>query len=230
MLRQTREGPAVGSSCASTGEEPLLSAIGEKPVWHGDPAQPKKNNRLKIEDAKTHSCWCEPRTRRRENWMEEGLLGDGEGGTACTDRVPNRYQERMLHTGVNSPSAGEVLGASVLPSLLTHAFELSPSLARTPSASPTADTHEDTPGRLSQLSLEGAAEIAAFLRTHRERESGFSGGHTVLALCTTSHPSLCCQDTLQDFPGGPVVKNPPANAGDMSSIPGLGRFHVSQGN
>ena len=26
------------------------------------------------------------------------------------------------------------------------------------------------------------------------------------------------------FPGGSVVKNPPANAGDMPSIPGLGRF------
>ena len=30
---------------------------------------------------------------------------------------------------------------------------------------------------------------------------------------------------MVDFPGGPVVKNPPAGAGDMSSIPGLGRFH-----
>ena len=27
-----------------------------------------------------------------------------------------------------------------------------------------------------------------------------------------------------DFPGDPVVKNPPANAGDMGSIPGLERF------
>ena len=26
----------------------------------------------------------------------------------------------------------------------------------------------------------------------------------------------------RDFPGGPVIKNPPANAGDMGSIPGLG--------
>ena len=26
-----------------------------------------------------------------------------------------------------------------------------------------------------------------------------------------------------DFPGGPMVKNLPANAGDMGSIPGLGR-------
>ena len=29
-----------------------------------------------------------------------------------------------------------------------------------------------------------------------------------------------------DFPGGPGVKNPPANAGDMSSIPGLVRSHM----
>ena len=27
-----------------------------------------------------------------------------------------------------------------------------------------------------------------------------------------------------------MVKNLPANAGDMGSIPGLGRFHVSRGN
>ena len=27
-----------------------------------------------------------------------------------------------------------------------------------------------------------------------------------------------------DFPGDPMVKNPPANAGDMGSIPGLERF------
>ena len=29
-----------------------------------------------------------------------------------------------------------------------------------------------------------------------------------------------------DFPGGPVVKNPPANAGDTGLIPRLGRFHM----
>ena len=27
----------------------------------------------------------------------------------------------------------------------------------------------------------------------------------------------------EGFPGGSVVKNPPANAGDLGSIPGLGR-------
>ena len=32
------------------------------------------------------------------------------------------------------------------------------------------------------------------------------------------------------FPGGSVVKNPPANAGDMTSIPDPGRSHVPQSN
>ena len=31
-----------------------------------------------------------------------------------------------------------------------------------------------------------------------------------------------------DFPGGPVVRSLPANAGDMGLIPGLGRFHMPQ--
>ena len=34
----------------------------------------------------------------------------------------------------------------------------------------------------------------------------------------------------QDFPGGAVVKNPPANAGDMGSSPGLGRSHIPRSN
>ena len=32
------------------------------------------------------------------------------------------------------------------------------------------------------------------------------------------------------FPGGAVVKNPPANAGDTGSIPGRGRSHMLWGN
>ena len=35
---------------------------------------------------------------------------------------------------------------------------------------------------------------------------------------------------IQDLPAGPVVKNPPANAGDMGSIPGLGRSHMPRGD
>ena len=35
---------------------------------------------------------------------------------------------------------------------------------------------------------------------------------------------------LWDFPGGAVVKNLPANAGDTGFIPGLGRSHMPQSN
>ena len=35
---------------------------------------------------------------------------------------------------------------------------------------------------------------------------------------------------LQGFPGGAVVENLPANAGDMGSSPGLGRSHVPWSN
>ena len=33
---------------------------------------------------------------------------------------------------------------------------------------------------------------------------------------------------MRDFPGDTVVKNPPANAGDTGSSPGLGRSHMLQ--
>ena len=32
------------------------------------------------------------------------------------------------------------------------------------------------------------------------------------------------------LPGGSVLKNPPANAGDTGLIPGLGRFHMLLGS
>ena len=35
---------------------------------------------------------------------------------------------------------------------------------------------------------------------------------------------------LEGFLGGAVVKNPLANAGDMGSSPGPGRFHMLQSN
>ena len=36
--------------------------------------------------------------------------------------------------------------------------------------------------------------------------------------------------TFLGFPGGAVVKNPPANAGDMGSSPGPGRSHMPRSN
>ena len=40
-----------------------------------------------------------------------------------------------------------------------------------------------------------------------------------VSMYVTGHLPL--KTPTQDFPGGLVVKNPPANAGDMDSVPGL---------
>ena len=38
------------------------------------------------------------------------------------------------------------------------------------------------------------------------------------------------KNKIEGFPGGTVVKNPPANAGDTGSIPGPGRSHMPWSN
>ena len=38
------------------------------------------------------------------------------------------------------------------------------------------------------------------------------------------------ENKWKGFPGGTVVKNPPANAGDTALSPGLGRSHMPQSN
>ena len=40
--------------------------------------------------------------------------------------------------------------------------------------------------------------------------------------CTYHSQSALLKTRIRDFPGGPVVKNPPWNSGDMCSIPGRG--------
>ena len=45
-----------------------------------------------------------------------------------------------------------------------------------------------------------------------------------------SRPSLTCLKKMGGFPGGAVVENLPANAGDTGSSPGLGRSHMPRSN
>ena len=52
----------------------------------------------------------------------------------------------------------------------------------------------------------------------------------IAAVQTTLQFSLLKLSVTLDFPGGPVVKNLPANAGDMGLTSGPGRSHMSQGN
>ena len=51
-----------------------------------------------------------------------------------------------------------------------------------------------------------------------------SGGNK---LCSSQESK---SDGAQGFTGDSVVKNPPAIAGDMGSIPGLGRSHMPRSN
>ena len=44
-----------------------------------------------------------------------------------------------------------------------------------------------------------------------------------LCVCVCFFPFLHLKKKNQGFPGGSVVKNPPANAGDTGSVPGPGR-------
>ena len=54
-----------------------------------------------------------------------------------------------------------------------------------------------------------------FITKVHNRHSTFSYPWSYLIFSIT-------QELSGDFPGGPAVKNPPSNAGDMSSIPGQG--------
>ena len=45
-----------------------------------------------------------------------------------------------------------------------------------------------------------------------------------------SLPKFVFKKVLEDFPGGAVVRNPPANAGDTGSSPGPGKSHMPWSN
>ena len=46
----------------------------------------------------------------------------------------------------------------------------------------------------------------------------------------SSMVQVCSKTEIQGFPGGSVVKNPPANAGDTGSVPGPGGSYMPQSN
>ena len=53
---------------------------------------------------------------------------------------------------------------------------------------------------------------------------------SVIKVLNNMKFTLLLKKKIQDLPGGAVHKNPPANAGDIGSIPGPGRFHMPLGN
>ena len=53
-------------------------------------------------------------------------------------------------------------------------------------------------------------------------------GHCLTVI--VAGPWKIIEVDLLACPGGPVVKDPPANVGDMGSVPALGRSHMQWGN
>ena len=63
----------------------------------------------------------------------------------------------------------------------------------------------------------------------RENKRKTVGAKSSLRLEMKECLKLIGQKTeIWDFPGGPVVKNPPSNTGDTSSIPGPGSSHTTK--
>ena len=66
------------------------------------------------------------------------------------------------------------------------------------------------------------------MNTRRPESLGAIWGY--LPKIHASSWELSTNETMGDFPGGAVVKNPPANAGDTGSSPGPGRSRMPRSN
>ena len=54
--------------------------------------------------------------------------------------------------------------------------------------------------------------------------------HHVYTRLAAQSLQLKLKTGSEELPGGQLVKNPPASAGDTALIPGPGRFHMAQAN
>ena len=60
--------------------------------------------------------------------------------------------------------------------------------------------------------------------------SSIFSDHKAMRLEINYRKKKNCKNTNMGFPGGAVVENLPANAGDTGLNPGLGRSHMPQSN
>ena len=66
------------------------------------------------------------------------------------------------------------------------------------------------------------------MRVHKDPAS--APGKLAIKLRQDTHTLKIKNDQDMGFPGGAVVENLPANAGDTGSSPGLGRSHMPRSN
>ena len=90
-------------------------------------------------------------------------------------------------------------------------------------------------GKRQILILEGSqSQVGGSVRTRGRHQVGqgfgLPGGRGPGAGACGVAVGRCIERSWGGFPGGAVVKNPPANAGDTGSSPGLGRSHMPRSN
>ena len=74
-------------------------------------------------------------------------------------------------------------------------------------------------------------KATAIIRLAKDSENTLSTCHYLRLHRPANYKSKATsQEKSEDIPGGPVVKNLPASAGDVSLIPGPGRSHMPWSN
>ena len=84
------------------------------------------------------------------------------------------------------------------------------------------------PGSINRENL--SVNLKPSARGFKETFKGFTMGHIQFQMHRRLMSYMLSGKQRGGFPGGSVVKNLPANAGDMGSIPDLGRFLMLQDN
>ena len=80
-------------------------------------------------------------------------------------------------------------------------------------------------GRLTSPKSAGWTSILSRPSADRTRPTHIMDNNVFYSRSNTLNVNF-----IQDFPGGAVVKNPPANAGDTGSSPGPGISHMPRSN
>ena len=100
------------------------------------------------------------------------------------------------------------------------------------------ETEREAEGRLLDVRANGKVQsdppgtLSLPIKSARllQQNTGDSERNTCYHLESSKGEKVIQKVGDLDFPGGAVVKNPPANAGDMGLSPGPGRSHMTWSN
>ena len=165
--------------------------------------------------------WAE--THVQEVYWDQPLWGMKAAGPGRgRSRTGRQSHQRPQSTPVELWSCSGLWSCPKLVQLLYPQVEQSSNVSLVRSLSPNEDSPEEG------LSGELTASTSRWERCFCPVQGWSGSGRNCARKCF--RVSLMLRMPLMDFPGGAVVENPPANAGDMGSSPGPGRSHMPRSN